>query len=295
MSIKLTPKRVAQAIGVSESSMKRWCDRGLIDFQKTAGGHRRLKQSSVVAFLRGSDHDIVKPELLGLPAGVQRSQRPLDDARHEFFRAAIAGDRHLSQRILIEQYLAEKTIAEIGDQVINPVFEQISRKMEIGELESHQLRSACDVTLAALSQIRELLPTPEAGARLAIVAALPGDNNELPTTQVELVLHEMGWRTHSLGADLPLAMLAAAVQNQRPYLLCLNVSGVVNNTDFLDELERFRQQLNPETFLIVGGQALNGSVRKQMKHSAFGENLQQLQALARSLTFNSTINHNHKA
>jgi excisionase family DNA binding protein len=38
----VTPKQVAQAINVSESSLKRWCDQGLLTAIRTAGGHRRL-------------------------------------------------------------------------------------------------------------------------------------------------------------------------------------------------------------------------------------------------------------
>jgi excisionase family DNA binding protein len=61
----ITPKQVARAIGVSESSLKRWCDRGLIPTVRTAGGHRRLPISGVLSYLRETGHEMVRPELLG--------------------------------------------------------------------------------------------------------------------------------------------------------------------------------------------------------------------------------------
>jgi MerR family transcriptional regulator, light-induced transcriptional regulator len=64
----LTPKQVARAIGVSEASLKRWCDKGLIHSVRTAGGHRRLPLADVMSFLRKSGHPLVSPEVLGLPA-----------------------------------------------------------------------------------------------------------------------------------------------------------------------------------------------------------------------------------
>ena len=47
MKTTISPRQVARAIGVGESTLKRWCDRGLIPMLKTAGGHRRLAVSDV--------------------------------------------------------------------------------------------------------------------------------------------------------------------------------------------------------------------------------------------------------
>ena len=62
----LSPKQVAQALGVSESSLKRWCDQGLIATIRTGGGHRRLALPDVLRFIRDGEHRLVSPEALGL-------------------------------------------------------------------------------------------------------------------------------------------------------------------------------------------------------------------------------------
>ena len=38
----LSPRQLAVAIGVSESSLKRWADDGRLAVERTAGGHRRI-------------------------------------------------------------------------------------------------------------------------------------------------------------------------------------------------------------------------------------------------------------
>ena len=63
----ISPRQAARALGVSESSFKRWCDRGLIATVRTAGGHRKLAMSDVVRFVRERQGRVVAPELLGLP------------------------------------------------------------------------------------------------------------------------------------------------------------------------------------------------------------------------------------
>ena len=39
-------------LGVSEASVKRWADSGLLPMEKTAGGHRRFRPEDVAAVRR---------------------------------------------------------------------------------------------------------------------------------------------------------------------------------------------------------------------------------------------------
>jgi MerR family transcriptional regulator, light-induced transcriptional regulator len=48
----LSPKALAAAIGVSESSLKRWADEGRLAAERTAGGHRRIAVAEAVRFVR---------------------------------------------------------------------------------------------------------------------------------------------------------------------------------------------------------------------------------------------------
>ena len=64
----LTTTQLAEAIGASESSMRRWTNSGVIRTTRTAGGHRRILLSEAVRFVRESGTPLVRPELLGLPS-----------------------------------------------------------------------------------------------------------------------------------------------------------------------------------------------------------------------------------
>ena len=47
---RLTSTRVAEILGVTASSVKRWADEGLLACERTAGGHRRFRSSEVARF-----------------------------------------------------------------------------------------------------------------------------------------------------------------------------------------------------------------------------------------------------
>ena len=64
----VSPRQAARAMGVSESSLKRWCDQGLIRMTRTAGGHRKLPIAEVLRYVRDHNRPLLHPDLLGLPA-----------------------------------------------------------------------------------------------------------------------------------------------------------------------------------------------------------------------------------
>src|SRR5262245_52765982 len=64
--MKLSPRQLADAIGVSESSLKRWADAGKLAVSRTEGGHRRITMTEAVRFIRDTGATVVRPDLLGL-------------------------------------------------------------------------------------------------------------------------------------------------------------------------------------------------------------------------------------
>lgn len=125
-----TPKQVANAIDVSESSVKRWCDKGDIPTQYTAGGHRRIGLSGLIEFLRTRNCAIAKPELLGLPSNTGQSHRVIERGATALVDALVAGKEEETRRVILDLYLAEHSIGRICDEVIAPAFERIGEMWE---------------------------------------------------------------------------------------------------------------------------------------------------------------------
>ena len=280
---KLTPKKVALAIGVSESSMKRWCDRGLIDFETTTGGHRRLSRPSVIEFLRRSKHSLVKSEMIGLPSGIRPDERNPELARQEFLVHLVDGNEDQARRLILELFLGDQSIADIGDNVISPSFQEIGIQWECGGMEVYRERRACEITMRILTELRQLLPVPGPGSPTAIGGTPDMDSYSLPTMLVEMVFREAGWRAQTLGCQLPFNTLAAAAIEQRPRLFWLSVSAINDEEEFLESFAEFRNALPRGTFLAVGGRVLEEAMRQRMQYSAYSDNLQQLESLANAL------------
>lgn len=285
MNDLLTPKQVAQAIGVSESSLKRWCDRGLIETVRTPGGHRRMSAAGVMEFLRGREQPLVRPEVLGLPSNTGKSRRVMDRAAERFHEALAAGDEEICRQVVFDLYLAEYRLSRIFDQVVAPAFHQIGERWKCQQLEVFQERLATEIGLRLVGELRRLVVgsgTPERPKALGGTCA--GDPYQLPTSLVELALRECGWEAVNLGASLPFTTLESALVRNRPRLFWLSVSVVPDEDRFVEQYNRFLAKAEAiETAVAVGGQGLHEPLRRKIRYSAHCTDLEQLQSFADSL------------
>lgn len=283
MKQRVTPKQIARALDVSESSVKRWCDKGTIATQYTAGGHRRVPIAELVEFLRDSKYELVHPEALGIPPTSGSTERVLRRATDAMVSALLAGDEGRCRQIAVDLYLARRGLSEICDEVIAEAFRRIGDLWACGEAEVYQERRGCEIAYRILVALRELLPAPSPGAPTAIGGATSGDPYLLGTTMVEVVLRQGGWGATSLGNNLPLGSLATAIEIQKPRLFWLSCSHLPDVDQFLADYNRLYERTHKRTAIVVGGVALDESLRKRMKFSAYCENMQRLEAFAQPL------------
>lgn len=284
MDTHLSPAQVARALGVSESSLKRWCDQGLIPIVRTVGGHRKLPIASVLAFVRERGKTLVEPELLGLPAVTGRTSVTLERAVETLTSILQKSESDQARRVVFDLYLAGHGLAAICDEVLAVIFQRLGIAWECGELEIYRERRACEIVYRLLNELSLALPPVPPSAPLALGATLPNDHYQLPSTMVELVLREQGWQARSLGCNLPAETLIAALREQRPKLFWLSASHISETSEFVsafNQLAAAAQDLRIP--IILGGRALSSELRQQLVFTACCENLRELQNLSLTL------------
>jgi len=273
----VSPKQVARAMGVSESSLKRWCDKGLIPTIRTAGGHRKLPIGAVLNFLREKGKQLVRPEILGLPAISGRGRNTLDCAAQRLVTALAASDDEQARRVLFDQFLAGQSMIAICDQVIAEAFHQIGGQWECGEIEVYQERRGCEIVHRLIHEFNLTLPKVPLDSPLAIGGTLEGDYYQLPTAMVELVLREQGWNAQSLGTNLPSATIRESLRELRPQLFWLSVSRLDDVARFTADFQKLAATAQEfQIPVVIGGRELTLEIRKQLRFNAHCDNLRQL-------------------
>lgn len=278
MTHLFSPKQVAEAIGVSESSLKRWVDRGLIRTRLSPGGHRRLELNAVMEFLQAHPYPLADPGVLGLPVGLTARKMSLAEAREELYAAFSAGDETAARRLLIGLHLAQRRISELGDEVIAPVFERIGADWMCGSLEVYEERRACVACRRLLDEFRRLLPAPPPAAPTALGCTPAGDQYDLAAQLVGLTLQQRGWNAELLGENVPLASAAEAARRKQPKLFWLSVSHIADEGAFLADFHAFYEQVRAYGPVVIGGRALSPEISGAIPGAACCNQLSRLEA-----------------
>mgnify|MGYP002632383919 CR=1 FL=1 len=271
-------------MGVSESSLKRWIDKGLIQAEKTGGGHRRLQLDSVLQFTREAGKTITRPELIGLPSGMGATSQIAGAANNEFEKALASGDEFTARRVVLDLYMRNTSVASICDTVIVPAFQRIDDLWRCGDMEVYEERRACETCSRVIHELRRAAGTGKPDGPIAMGGTLDGDPYTLATCMSELVLRDCGWRASSLGHMLPFETLRRALERDRPRLMWLSITSI-------RDLDRFAARFNVlfETAtsfgcaIVVGGNALTADVRHQLRYTTYCDNFRHLEAFARSV------------
>lgn len=268
MSMTLfSPKQVANALGVSESSVKRWVDSGKLQAVKTAGGHRKVPLPSVATFVRESGMAIANPTILGMVEQVSTSSDP---TASDLFEALVNSDEAACRHMVLSQYQRGITIADIGDNFIGPAFQLVGQGWKEGSVQVYQERRSCEIIQAILTELRGWLPIPKADAPLGLVATPSPDFAETGAKLVELTLLSVGWRAIDAGSSLPFTEIRDAVLRHQPRMLCLSVSHFDDVRSFVEQcnaslLRPLRESSSSPPNLVVGGNVLQDPATKALE------------------------------
>ncbi len=245
----LSPRELADALGVSESSLKRWVDAGKIAAARTEGGHRKIAMPEAVRFIRETRALVARPELLDMPEVAFAQARAI--SRDTLLDTLIGGDATGTRGWLLARYLGGTSIAELCD---GPVREAMHR---VGELWHHDSdgifieHRATDTCLQALAHLRNMIDVP-ADAPVAVGATPEDDPYILASFMAATVVAESGMRAVNLGPDTPATAMQQAVIRHQPRLVWISASAPLAPAR-ARELAHWAASLPAPTIGVVGG------------------------------------------
>jgi len=260
-NLLLTSREYAQALDVSESSVKRWIDQGLIVATRTPGGHRRISAVEGVRFARSRGLVILRPKLLGFEL---TPSDPSSDRLVRTLAALTSGNSEAFRNIIESAYLAGESIAHIGDTLLAPALSALGElwcRDENGILIEH---CATELVIAGLHALRRMIPEPSGTAKSAIGCSPEEDIYLIPSLLVSMVFKDRGYRVTNLGANLPLRALALGIEARKPKAVWVSFTSQRSGRSYNAALaELMAQPSQAHRAFFLGGVETPGRLKRQ--------------------------------
>ena len=253
MTDSLTTKAVAKLLRVSEATVKRWADGGLLQSDKTVGGHRRFSLNAV-AHLRRE---------LGIGPGADEPSRQNAQKRGrvdlpapaQFADTLLRADEKEAGAVLVQAYLNGAALTTLFDETIAKAMHHIGELWFKGSITVADEHLATRIVFSALQTLTAVMMPVQPAGQKAICCGIEGDLHELPVQLARIILESEGWEAHSLGPNTPLFALSDMVARQRPQLVCIsarNISDLNRATAEYGQLRKICGKLGVS--VVIGGE-----------------------------------------
>lgn len=268
-STNLTTKEVARLLQVSEATVKRWADDGLLQSSKTAGGHRRFSTKSIASLRR--EKGIASAPVLSEP---MKGRAPSPSSSARFTELLLQGQEKEAAALLIHAYMEGQSLVELFDKTITNAMHEVGDLWFRGEITVADEHLATRAVLSALQGLRAVVVPAGPTGMKAICCGIDGELHELPVHLAEIILETEGWDTRNLGPNTPLFSLREMVAQQRPQLVCIsarNIGELDRATSEYAQLRKVTERLGAS--VVLGGEGFRDpAIRQRFPSDLYAEN-----------------------
>lgn len=283
MKQSYSTKELAKMWDVSESTIKRWADAGMLRCRKTIGGHRKFELEDIIEFQ--NQCDLAKKEAAekGRAECSGELKRLLDESdfqglANRYRQAALAGQSVLVSSLITQSNQHGFSLATIGEEIIKPAMQEVGELWRTGKIRVLDEHLATLSTMEALTDLHGQVAKQASPDHLAIVGCSEGELHQLGSILVRVMIEAEGWKVVYLGSHTPLFSFAEAINRFNPKLVCISITMMDNLERAVRDYETLRRAaLKHETKIIIGGAALKcDEVRARFRGALYLESLHDL-------------------
>jgi excisionase family DNA binding protein len=260
----VTAQQAALELGVSTSTLKRFCDKNEIPLTRTPGGHRRIDRC----------HLLLASQLIR--KGVQSdlpSQGPDNATTLRLLLAAEDSD-------LIELFWRDahspSRLIELLEEVLVPSLWHVGVLRSRDELETAE-ETVCTSTAAALLDgIFSRMPPAGADAVVYLGATFPSSLDTIAEKLVAIALRSIGAKPINLGCSVHPEVIARAAHLHNAAAVCISHTHIKDVEMMIESHQRLAECLPDGCRVIIGGGDLSPSIRRRLEHCTYYETVSML-------------------
>lgn len=265
----LSVSAVARRLNISSSSVQRLCNRGLLEFEATQGGHRRISLHSLTRLIedqlgKGVDGH-VNPHLFEQPA-IQFTVTQIAELLLQGAESCLVD--------WLGSSLADPLacVDKLENQLYAALIELDARFVNL-QLDTHCIWLAMNTANMVLEKAASLVAPMVSQAPWAIGGAVGGTHNGLAMRFVELGLRLCEYRTLVLSVDATPTDVADAVWQLNAKTVWVSHAHLSSDISTIQWHRKLADKLPPMTRVLVGGGALSPAIRRQLPPHTYYESI----------------------
>ncbi|MGB0757050.1 MAG: helix-turn-helix domain-containing protein [Patescibacteria group bacterium] len=259
-NVHFTPPQLASLFKVNVSTIKRWVDRGMLESIKTPGGHRRITQEQLNAFIKKYPKYDSQSYILQKLSTNRKNQNIQWKEYFVYLRNDLPDE---ALKVIEQSFLLGTDLPTILDELITPTLQEIGREWQNGKLSIYEEHRMSFVMRQHLHSLDRYIPKQKKiKKKRALLACAPHDHHEIPLLMVGLILKTKGYDTCVLGINVPLNEIKKAQKScNAEYIAISKTYSQDTGATFYTRLDNYCKKTN--TRFIVGGSGWGESVKKK--------------------------------
>lgn len=252
----VSPRDFGRAVGVSESTVKRWVDQGHLVSTRTPGGHRRISAVEALRAIRTMQLPLRDPVILGVSDLVGDFTQSLAVPSEALYAFIASGEAKSAYQVVIGEYMRGSTIWEISDQVIRPAMHRIGQNGH--EPAAVFVEHRATQIVLEIARSLQALATSEVKPVQVVIGGASGDPYQIPCVLISGVIAEAGAHPVNLGPDTPAGVFLKSLgEINTPNLIAISVSVVNDVTELSLGLNQVLHAAAEQNCLVaIGGRAV---------------------------------------
>lgn len=222
----VTPPELAKMLGVHESTIKRWVNKGFLEADVTDGGHRRISQKQLQEFIDGYPQYVKRSYILSRLfkdySGAD-AKALLDEYYDYLLQEKVEESLQYVQRL----YSAQVQPVEVANILLHAIF-KIEDDLQSKAISLYQQKRMLAIIREDGKAVLSLIPNPDEDcSRIAMIAGVQGETDDVLLIIIELVLRSRGWCVKNIGINIGNTELREQAAEINPDIICMSKEGAV--------------------------------------------------------------------
>lgn len=259
METWISPQVAAKRLGISPSTLKRFCDANNVPLARTPGGHRRIDACQLEVISR----------LLKALSDPDDTDLTVADA----VTLLLAGDHSTLTDRFWHAAQTAVPLATLLEDVLVPALWKVGDLWQENQIDTANEKVCTTTAGIVIDSLMGRIPPPSSQSRTFVGASFPPNLDTLASKFIAFSLLAIDVRGIHLGCSVSPEIIARAAELYEAEAVWISHTHTTNPQQLVADHELLAKLLPADTRVVIGGGGLAPSIRRMIHNCTYHESI----------------------